>query len=68
MVTPSHVHTFLVFWNSPADRAMMPHMSLGEGGEGQGVWQMRRDAKCRKGRGGARGWGEGLTVNSKRAG
>ena len=31
MVTLSHVHTFLLFWNSPADRAMIPHMSLGEG-------------------------------------
>ena len=36
MVTPSHVHTFLVFWNSPADRAMIPHMSLGVEGRGRG--------------------------------
>ena len=40
-------------------------MQEGEG-RGKRVWQMRRDAKCKKGRG-AGGWGEGLTVNSKRA-
>ena len=49
MVTPSHVHTFLVFWNSPADRAMIPHMSLGEGrGRGCG----RREGMQNAGGGG----------------
>ena len=28
IVTPSHVHTFFVFWNNPADRAIIPHISL----------------------------------------
>ena len=45
MVTPSHVHTFLLFWNSPADRAMIPHES--GGGEGQGAGQAR-GATCRE--------------------
>ena len=28
MVTPSQVHSFLVFWKRPAERAMMPHRRL----------------------------------------
>ena len=28
IVTPSHVQTFFVFWNIPADRAIIPHISL----------------------------------------
>ena len=28
MVLPEHEHTIFLFWNKPAERAMIPHASL----------------------------------------
>ena len=63
MVTPSHVHTFLVFWNSPADRAMIPHMSLGEGRGGAGGVADEKGCKMHEGEG--RGKRVGRRIDSE---